>query len=90
MKEINLNHAISGQYKLSEEDIDNLIHLLTARCNPRTKYAVRLTLENITEHKTCGIYERVVKVPKIGRWQYVAGQSYPDEIRTVRSLLRGW
>lgn len=90
MKEITLNHAIAGQYKLSGEDIDNLMQLLTSRCNARTKYAVRSTLENITEHKMYGIYERVIKVPKIGRWQYVAGQSYPDEIATVRSLLRGW
>lgn len=90
MKQINLTHAISGHYKLSEEDIDNLMQLLTSRCNPRTKYAVRAALRNIQLEKSHGIYERVVKVPKIGRWQYVAGQSYPDEIRTVRSLLRGW
>ena len=90
MKEINLNHAISGQYKLSEEDIDNLIQLLTSRCNDRTKYAVRSTLENIQQAKMYGIYERVAKGPKIGRWQYVAGQSYSEEVATVRSLLRGW
>ena len=90
MKEINLNHAISGQYKLTAEDIENLLRLLTSRCNHRTKYAVRSTLEQITDQKPCGIYERVVRVPKIGRWQYVAGQDYPSEIATVRSLLRGW
>lgn len=91
MKEINLNHAISGQYKLTEEDIDNLMQLLTSRCNDRTKWSVRTALKYIHHERTYyGIYERVVKEPKTGRWHYIAGQSYPDEIRTVRSLLRGW
>ena len=90
MKEINLNHAISGHYQLTAEDIDNLMQLLTSRCNHRTKWSVRAALTYIVHQEPCGIYERVVKVQKIGRWQYVAGQSYPDEIRTVRNLLRGW
>ena len=90
MKEINLNHVISGHYQLSEEDIDNLLRLFTSRCNHRTKYAVRSTLEHIVHQKPCGIYGRVVRVAKVGRWQYVAGQDYPSEIATVRSLLRGW
>ena len=90
MKQINLGHSISGDYKLSEEDIDSLMQLLTSRCNPRTKHAVRAALMFIQQEKYCGIYERVIKDPKSGRWSYIAGQSYPDEIRTVRSLLRGW
>ena len=90
MQQINLNHAIAGTYQLSEEDIDSLMQLLTSRCNPRTKGAVRTTLMYLQGGKSHGIYERVIKNPKSGRWQYVAGQSYPDEIRTVRSLLRGW
>ena len=90
MKYETLDEAVRGLYELTSFDVEQLMELLTQRCNPRTKYAVRLALENIQEQRTYGIYERVVKEPKTGRWQYVAGQSYPEEIRTVRSLLRGW
>ena len=90
MEQINLTHAIYGQYKLTEEDIDSLMQLLTSRCNPRTKHAVRTALMFPQEEKPHGIYERIIKDPKTGRWSYIAGQSYNDEIRTVRSLLRGW
>ena len=90
MKQINLNHVIYGSYKLSEEDIDSLMQLLTSRCNPRTKHAVRTALMYPQEEKSHGIYERIIKDPKSGRRSYIAGQSYNDEIRIVRSLLRGW
>lgn len=89
MQQINLNHAIAGTYQLSEEDIDSLMTLLTSRCDRRTKGAVRTALMFPQEEKSRGIYERVIKNPK-GHWQYVAGQLYIDELRTVRSLLRGW
>ena len=90
MQQINLNHAIAGTYQLSEEDIDSLMTLLTSRCDRRTKGAVRTALMFPQEEKSHGIYERVIKNPKSGRWQYVAGQLYSEEIRNVRSLLRGW
>lgn len=90
MNQINLSHAIYGSYKLSEEDMDSLMLLLTSRCNPRTKHAVRTALMYLYGEKSHGIYERVIKDPKSGQWRYIAGQTYPDEIRTVRSLLRGW
>ena len=89
MEQINLNHAISGDYKLTEEDIDNLVQMLTSWCDRRTKAAVRAALMFIQQQHPCGIYERVIKDPK-GRWRYIAGQLYRDEIRFVRSLLRGW
>lgn len=90
MNQINLSHAIYGSIRLSEEDIDSLMQLLTSRCNPRTKHAVRTALMFPQEEKSHGIYERIIKDPKSGQWRYIAGQSYTDEIRTVRSLLRGW
>lgn len=90
MNQINLSHAIYGSIRLSEEDIDSLMQLLTSRCNPRTKHAVRTALMYLYGEKSHGIYERIIKDPKSGRWSYIAGQSYTDEIRTVRSLLRGW
>ena len=90
MNQINLSHSIAGTYKLSEEDIDSIMMLLTSRCNPRTKAAIRAALMFPQEEKSHGIYERVIKNPKSGQWRYIAGQSYTDEIRTVRSLLRGW
>ena len=88
MEQINLNHAIAGTYQLSEEDIDSIMTLLTSRCDRRTKGAVRTALMFPQEEKPRGIYERVIK--DAGRWKYVAGQLYGDEICIVRSLLRGW
>ncbi len=88
MEQINLNHAIAGTYQLSEEDIDSLMTLLTSRCDRRTKGAVRTALMFPQEEKPHGIYERCIK--DAGRWRYVAGQIYIEEIRNVRSLLRGW
>lgn len=90
MNQINLSHVIYGSYKLSEEDIDSLMQLLTSRCDRRTKGAVRAALMYLYGEKYHGIYERVIKDPKSGQWRYIAGQVYTDEIRTVRSLLRGW
>ena len=87
--EKSLHAAVEGKITLTDEDINSLEHLLTKRCNARTKYAVRQGLHSITHQPNHGIYERVVWHPK-GGWQYVAGQSYPEEVATVRSLLRGW
>lgn len=88
-QEKSLSAAVEGKITLTYEDIGSLVQLLTKRCSARTKYAVWAALINITDQKNHGIYERVVHPPK-GGWQYVAGQSYPEEVATVRNLLRGW
>lgn len=90
MKQINLNHVISGEYKLTEEDVDSLLRLLTSKCNSRTKDAVRVALTSIREEKSYSIYDGIIRNPKPSYWRYAASQSYPDEIRTIRSLLRGF
>ena len=90
MKQINLNCAILGQYKLTEKDIDNLVQVLTYRCSSKTKFVIRTALTFIHEEKPCNIYEGVIKNPKTGLWQYIASQSYTTELRTIRELLRGW
>ena len=88
MKQINLNHAISGQYKLTEEDVDSLVQLLTRGCRHITKWAVRSALTSIQEEKSYRIYDGVIKNPKTGSWKYAGSQSYLDEIRTIRSELQ--
>ena len=36
----------------------------------------------------CGLLERVMYSEKRKKWQYVAGQSYTSEMRTLKSLFR--
>lgn len=56
-------------------------------CSCETKFKILLALERIHYHpeKNYGIYRRVHLNP-VG---YCAGQSYPDEIRTVRKCILG-
>ena len=85
---ITLLDAINGKTELTGSEVEELVSLLTKRCNPRTKYAVRLALLEPTSLDKHGIFSRVY-CDKHG-WQYCAGQSYTEELATVRSLLRGW
>jgi len=86
--ETNLREVlINDELSLSETDIDDIVALLCKRCRVPTKIRIRSIL---TYHPsaipTFGILSRVYK-DKNG-WQYCAGQSYPDEIRTVRNIIK--
>lgn len=83
MKQYNFN---DNKMNLTESDIDQLVDLLTPHCRHKTKLRLRSVL---TYGKgtigNYGIFNRLIK--ESGQWCYVAGQSYPDEIRSVRMLI---
>ena len=68
-------------------DIDEIVILVTERCRVDTVRIIRRNLTDLAECiPTFGILDRLYK-DKHG-WQYCAGQSYPDEMRTVRKILK--
>jgi hypothetical protein len=73
--------------QLNESDIEQIIIIVTYRCGGKTRDRVRSILTYspslISEY---GILDRLIKDDK-GIWQYFAGQSYIDEIRTVRKII---
>ena len=75
------------QTKLTEQDIDDLVGLIGNRCRHETKRRIRSVLtcgpSTIPDY---GIIRRLVKTER-GGWTYIAGQSYPDEIRVVRNII---
>jgi hypothetical protein len=79
---------ISARQPLSETEIESAVTIFGARCQPRKVYALRAALKNVPEIPSFGIYHRVHF--ENGQASYCAGQSYPDEIRTVRKLLAGF
>ena len=78
----NLNNVA----ELTENDIDQIVAIVTHRCRIKTTNRVRSIL---TYSKSMigsyGIYNRLIK--ENGTWSYCAGQSYPDEIRTLRECI---
>ena len=73
---------------LSPEDIDELVTLLGKYCRSKTLVRLRSILTySPSLIENYGILNRLVK--EDGRWTYIAGQSYPDEIRLVRNLVLG-
>lgn len=74
--------------RLTEAEQASLTALLGKRCNAQTKsrlaYKLSLPLYLYSDY---GIYRRVSF--DNGRAEYCAGQSYTDEIRTVRELILG-
>lgn len=83
MKEINFN---DHKNSLTEKDIDQIIEVIGSRCRVNTIIRLR---NNLTFSRamipTYGILSRLTK--ERGEWGYCAGQSYPDEIRTVRNII---
>ena len=73
---------------LTEQEQASLAALLGKGCRARTKerlaYKLSLPLYIYSDY---GIYRRVSF--DNGRAEYCAGQSYTDEIRTVRELILG-
>lgn len=85
MKQLNFNNQKSN---LTEEDIDQIIAIVGHRCRIKTIQRLRSILTyHPSSIQSFGILERLIK--ENGKWQYVAGQSYPDEIRTVRECILG-
>lgn len=74
--------------QLSEQDIDQLVDLLGHRCRIEKRNRIRSILTYGTSTvPNYGILDRLVK--ENDQWRYIAGQSYTDEIRTVRECILG-
>ena len=71
---------------LTEQDIDDIISIVGAYCRIKTIEKLRANLKySSAAMETCSIMSRLIK--EDGTWHYIAGQSYPDEIRTVRNIM---
>tara|TARA_R100000781_G_scaffold2334_3_gene3840 strand:- start:2085 stop:2348 length:264 start_codon:yes stop_codon:yes gene_type:complete len=83
MKQINFNNY---KDKMTEKDKEEIFEIVSSRCRQKTKELLALRLEKhldlIPEY---GILNRLIKEEH--GWFYCAGQSYPDEIRTVRKII---
>ena len=82
-----LSKRISAKKELTENEIEELMSVLTSGCRQKTKNIIRFALNCVPDIQNFGIFERVHLKPYVS---YCAGQSYPDEIRTVRELLKGF
>jgi hypothetical protein len=74
--------------KLTDLDIEQIVTIVGYRC--RIKTCQRLTSILKYGPSTIGSYgilSRLVK--ESGQWEYIAGQSYTDEIRVVRECILG-
>lgn len=85
-----LENRISADVGFESSEIEALESLLCKRCQPQTRSAFRQRLRNGLS-QSFGIYGRVVFDSRDEKGQpaveYVAGQSYPDEVRRVRELI---
>ena len=89
MRTIDFNDVLRGEVELTEQDISQIIAVIGYRCRHNTLVRLRsiLTYGKGTI-KQYGIFNRLIK--ENGHWCYVAGQSYTDELKTVRDcILRG-
>lgn len=85
MKQINFNNA---KGELTEDDVDQIVSIVGSRCRLKTVQRLRAIITYMPHMiQSYGILERLIK--ENGTWTYVAGQSYPDEIKTVRECILG-
>ena len=86
MKQITLESKINNQEEFTEAEKSGLYELLTGYCRQDTKarFSRKLNVP-LSCWANYGIYGRVMfEGDKI---TYCAGQSYTDEIRTIRKLI---
>jgi len=73
--------------QLTEQDIDSIVELIGYRCRVETCNRIRSRLKyHPSSVPSYGILGRLTR-EESGVWEYCAGQSYPDEIRTVRNII---
>lgn len=77
--------SYSDRYQLTDEQKQAFVDVIGHRCHERTKARLRSFITYPTGAYNHGIYNRVMFDE--GGCQYVAGQSYPDELRTIRKLI---
>jgi hypothetical protein len=72
--------------QLSDNDIDQILAILGYRCRVGTIRRMRSVLTYAPSAiPTYGILSRLMKDGDT--WSYCAGQSYPDEIRTIKEII---
>lgn len=85
-----LGSRIDCGIELTESEISALVDLLGKRCKVRTKNRIKWALMGCPDSiENPGIFRRVLLHDSGILASYCAGQSYPDEIRTVRQCLIG-
>lgn len=81
--QVNFNNS---RETLTDDDRDQIIAIITKGCRLKNTMRIRSILTySALSLKHQGIYERIIK--DNGNWRYIAGQSYTDEIKTVRELI---
>ena len=85
-KQDTLGQRISERQPLTDKERVTLLELLGNRCRAETKRRLAIALTYVPDITNHGIHDRVILSPRVN---YCAGQSYPDEIRTVRECLLG-
>ena len=82
-----LQHRIDCKIGLSEKESSSLFALFSHGCRQHTKTRLRSVIAYIPTIPNYEIYGRIMF--ENDTVSYCAGQSYPDEIKTVRDLLLG-
>ena len=74
---------------LTDKDIEQILAIVGYRCRLKTFNRLKSILTyGRSTIPNYGIFDRLIK--ENGQWHYVAGQSWPDEIRTLREcILKG-
>lgn len=85
----NLYNIIQNNLELSENERLNLAGFLSYRCREKTyKRLKSICLYGLHTIELCGILRRL-ELNADETWSYCAGQSYTDEMRTVREVVLG-
>jgi hypothetical protein len=75
--------------KLTDDDVSAILGIVGYRCREKTLRRLRSVMTySPSSIPVYGIFERLTKTES-GEWEYCAGQSYSDEIRTLRSCILG-
>lgn len=83
MKQINFNNY---KDKMTQNDLEQIFELLSSGLRSKNRELLRTRLNrHINLIPQYGILERLIKAEH--GWEYTAGQSYPDEIRTLRNII---
>jgi hypothetical protein len=79
---------IDMKLDLSGADIEQIVAIVCKGCQVQTYSRIRSNITYSPSHiPNYGILERLTKDDKC-EWSYCAGQSYPDEIRTIRDIFK--
>lgn len=73
--------------QLTDEQRAELFDLLTKGTRQHTREAIARALKHPERLPSKGIFSRLMVTPRV---EYVAGQDYPAELRTIRDLLKNY